>query len=249
MLMTAFHGTPCGSIPNTIEGIATASHLTVQEVTANLPVLKGGWKLSKTEMTFVPMSDLAERLSEHYTEPLIRLQDAATIAITAPDLFNSELLPTQGLVLKGQVGESTRAKADELGTSRVKRQLPIGAGISPRLQDYLISKGFPLETHDELWERFTDYHRSKQLTSGDWSATFRHWMVNQIGYGHVTPANNKPSVLSQQKTKFTFGAKSGPPSRGEQAAVTSAAALDNASRLANALRQGPAPTQHGELVA
>jgi len=196
MLMAAFHGQPAGTLPDTDEALATAAQLPLEVVRKYRALLTHGWKMDKKGLVFTPMFDLAARLSNEYSDALNRLQDATLIAMQAPDLFNSELLPEQGEILAKNVGDAMRMKIDALKDTKVKRSLPEGAPLTPSLANFLQKQGFSIGLHEEIWQLFTDYHRSQRTTSASWSSEFRRWVMNQILYGKLVPCTgNLPAVF------------------------------------------------------
>lgn len=186
MLMGAFHGQPCGTINNTPEAIATVAQLPVEIAIEHLPTLTKGWKKEKDLIVFAPMASMAERLAHNYGDAIQRLQEGAVVAIAAPDLFKTELLPEQGETLAKQVGEKTLTLAEQaMAATKVKRALPPNAGLTSELRQFLLEKGFKVNGHDEIWARFADYMVSNRKTSACWSAEFRNWTHNQIKFGNL----------------------------------------------------------------
>src|SRR5690606_24273463 len=111
------------------------------EVQEHLPTLIAGWKKTKDSIVFEPMAQMAMRLHSDYGDAIRRLQDGVAVAIAAPDLFNTELLPEQGLALEDKVAGKTLARAqDMLEQTRVKRLLPEGAQITPEIRDMLLGQ-------------------------------------------------------------------------------------------------------------
>lgn len=190
MLMSAFHSVPCGSLPNTLEGIASAAHLSTEEARENLDVLTKGWKSNEEVIVFQPLYDMGQRMKTDYGDALTQLQDSAALAIAAPDLFNSELLPEQGAALQAKVSGSTQAKAKtaiSLGATRLQRLLPADACMTNDIRGIMLERGFGIESHDEIWESFKDWHTSRAIKSANWTSEFRHWLKNKVHYGRFNP--------------------------------------------------------------
>ena len=214
MLMAAFHGQPAGSLPNTPEALATTAQLPLDVAVENFKLLTAGWKMGKTSIVFEPMLEMAQRLHSDYSDALQRLQDGVVVAINAPDLFNSELLLQQGSSLAMQVGAKTqRIAEDAMADTNVKRRLPEGATYSGKMAKHMADKGFANETHQEIWNLFADYHRSRQTASASWESEFRNWLANQIRYGKLVPTSGEvPEVFRPAMTaspaasgpRFTF---------------------------------------------
>jgi len=200
MLVTAFHSQPAGTIPDTVEALATASGMPVDAVRKHYVTLTAGWKKgkSKEHLVFLPLYDMAVRLHEDHKDALKRLQDATVLAIQAPDLFNSELLPQQGSVLANNVGSALSRQAEALADTKIKHGLPDGARLPSVLSEFLLNQGFSLSLHEEIWEYFSDFHRSRQTKSASWKGEFRLWVMNQIRYGKLKPCSGKkPSIFRQ----------------------------------------------------
>lgn len=251
LLCAAFHSVPAGQLPKTIEAIATAAQLPLDVTRENYAVLTAGWKETKDSLAFEPMVALAERLDTGYGDALRQLQDSTVVAISAPDLFNSELLPAQGQQLAALVGPATREKATgPLADTKVKRRLPENAPLTPELVHILQDRGFAANSHAEIWQNFVDRQRSQQTTSASWVSEFRRWLTNQIRYNHLVPdapslpaavvgGANSSAPLSRTPSPgpsapFSFGR---PPARGSSAhlANNQREVLDtNVERMANA---------------
>lgn len=196
MLMAAFHSQPAGTLPNSPEAIATTAQLPLEVAALNYKLLTQGWKMGKDTISFEPMVLMAQRLSSEYGDALQRLQDGVVVAIAAPDLFNSELIPTQGASLEAQVGKATKEKAqDILANTKVPRRLPEGATFTPALALYMQEKGFPPDEHREIWGMFYDFHFSRSSKSASWESEFKNWMMNQIRYGKLVPQAGVPKVF------------------------------------------------------
>src|SRR5690606_37352872 len=105
-------------------------------------------------------------------------QDGTIVAINAPDLFNSELLPEQGAALAQQVGAGTQAKADALADTKIKRRLPADATPTPALVEHLLKQGFTLDLHESILLLFCYDHISLQTSSDSGSSEFRNWIKN-----------------------------------------------------------------------
>lgn len=243
MLLAAFHGQPAGTLPCTPEAIATASHLSVQEVHENFKLLISGWKKSKDTISFEPMAQMAMRLSTDYGEALRQLQDSVSVAIAAPDLFNSELLPTQGLALESQVSGKTLEKArDMLGQTKTLRLLPEDCVITPQIREILVQNHFTADVHEEIWEMFVDYHKSNGIRSANWTSHFRNWLRNKQFYGRLSPsASSVTEPPRQSRTRHTFNFNNSKPggnffNRGEAAKMQASSSLDRAQRAIAEMR-------------
>jgi|GEM_PF-3754054 len=197
MLMSAFRAMPAGVLPATPEGVATAAQLDVELVQANFTILIKGWKRMKDRIAFEPIVEMSRRLTQEYGEALQRLQDGALVAIQAPDLFNSELLPEQGRKLAEQLGGETARIADALSDTRVKRHLPEGAALTPDMREYLSARGFEQCLHDDVWELFYNFQRSQQKSSASWKSEFKTWILNQIRYGKLVPSTGEVPAVFQ----------------------------------------------------
>lgn len=208
MLMAAFHGQPAGTLPNTPEALATTAQITFELAFENYQLLTSGWRVGKDSMSFEPMVQMAQRLSSDYSEALQRLQDGVVVAIAAPDLFNTELLPEQGSNLAAKIGGATQLKAETaLADTKVKRRLPSDTFYTPMMAEHMIAKGFPANLHSEIWEMFADYHRSRQTTSASWESEFRNWLMNQIRFGKLVPAiGDVPDVFRPAMTSGPIAA-------------------------------------------
>jgi len=234
LLCAAFHSVPAGQLPKSIEALATAAQLPLDVTRDNYAILTAGWKETKEALAFEPMVALAERLDAGYSDALRQLQDSTVVAISAPDLFNSELLPAQGLELAALVGPATRDKATgPLADTKVKRRLPENAPLTPELVQILQDRGFAANSHAEIWQNFVDRQRSQQTTSASWVSEFRRWLTNQIRYNHLVPeaptlpasvvGGANPSVPSTRTPtpgpagSFSFGR----PARGSSAQLAS----------------------------
>lgn len=246
MLMAAFHGQPAGTLPKTVEAIATVTHLTVDEVKEHFPTLVAGWKTTQEAICFEPMAQMAARLATEYGDALRRLQDGVSVAIAAPDLFNTELLPDQGAALESKVTGKTLLKAqDLLGKTAAKRLLPDGAQITPDIRDILMGRHFTADTHDEIWQLFVDYHQSKGTRSANWTAEFRNWLSNKTFYGRLSPDNPSASLPARKpvhRFQFTPGNNSNLPSRAEAAHSQASESLDKAQRAVERMRQNSVAT-------
>lgn len=241
MLMAAFHGQPAGTLPCAVEAIATVTHLSVDEVKANWSTLTAGWKKLKDTLVFEPMAQMAMRLAVDYGDALRRLQDGVAVAIAAPDLFNTELLPTQGLALQEQVAGKTLAKAmDMLGQTRAKRVLPDDAQVTPEIRDIMIGAQFTGDMHQEIWQMFVDFHQSKGTRSANWTAEFRNWLKNKTFYGRLDPksATTSEPPRTNVRHSFNFGGanKSAAANRGEAAKEQASSNLDRAQRAIAAIK-------------
>jgi len=208
MLMAAFHGQPAGTIPDTVEALATATGMSVDAVRKHYATLTGGWKKSKTkeQLVFLPLYEMAARLHDEHKDALRRLQDATVLAIQAPDLFNSELLPQQGSALANNVGSAVSRQVEALADTKIRRTLPDGARLPPGLSEFLLNQGFSLPLHEEIWEYFSDFHRSRQTKSASWKGEFRSWVMNQIRYGKLKPCSGKKPSIFQQAMSEEEGA-------------------------------------------
>jgi len=198
MLTAAFHGQPAGSLPDTVEAIATAAHLPLDAAIRHQSLLTQGWKKYRQRLIFVPMQEMAARLSQDYTQALARLQEATVLAIQAPDLFNSELLPEQGARLAQKVGAGTKACIEKLADTKIKRRLPEGAQITASLSSFLSRQGFSQALHEEIWQLFYDFQRSQQKTSASWESEFRNWTKNQIRFGKLKPCSGDVPAIFQK---------------------------------------------------
>lgn len=257
LLVSAFYQPQCGVMSDDIDALALASHLTREEVLANHKLLIAGWKKGRGTLTFEPMVAMAQRLGREYCDALERLQDGVIVAIAAPDLFNSELLPVQGAALEAVVGGKTQQEARELideskvlGKTKVKRPLPDGIGLIAPVVHALNQAGFAPDTHDEIWQMFADYHRSRRELSVDWIAHFRHWLRNQTHYGRLSPQASLTSPLgttavSAPRVKFngagSFGPARLPVERGQINQMTASSRLNEARETVRAMRAGLKP--------
>src|SRR5690606_38481454 len=135
-------------------------------------LLTTGWKKTKDQLVFEPMAQMAARLSDEYGQQLRRLQDGVAVAIAAPDLFNTEMLPEQGAALEAQVTGKTLQKAqDILGATSAKRLLPKEiTSPPPAVRDLMLGRHFTADMHDEIWQRFYDFHQSRGTRSANWTA-------------------------------------------------------------------------------
>lgn len=234
LLCAAFHSVPAGQLPKTIEAIATAAQLPLDVTRENYAILTAGWKETKDSLAFEPMVALAERLDTGYSDALRQLQDSTVVAISAPDLFNSELLPAQGQQLAALVGPATREKATgPLADTKVKRRLPENAPLTPEIVHILQDRGFAANSHSEIWQNFVDRQRSQQTTSASWVSEFRRWLTNQIRYNHLVPeaptlpaavvgGANPSAPLTRTPTPGPAGSFSfGRPARGSSAQLAS----------------------------
>lgn len=191
MLMTAFHAEKCGTIPNTLEGIAFASHLPTGIVTQYMTELTTGWSIDRRRktLTFEPMAELANRLDAKFPEALQDMQERAVLAISSPDLVTHELLEQQGEPLAEHLGGRTVEMAMErMEDTKVRRTLPENATLSKRMKAQLTDKGFTPDMHEGLWEMFYSFHKSRNTASASWEGEFNVWLMNQIRYQKVVPA-------------------------------------------------------------
>lgn len=245
MLFAAFHNSPTGTLryqaatPEVyLSGYAQVS---LEVAKANAAILTAGWKVSRGRLTFEPMSEMAKSLHESYPEALKKMQYSAALAITAPDLFGSDLMPTHGADLAAKVGESTLKAADKLRDSKIQKELPENAQISNEIRDVMLQHGFKQERHDEVWERFTDYCRSFQFKAASWKARFRIWLQGQVRNGAIVPCSD--STKSQNKSQATFNNPSRakfnfrPGAAGERAQQAADTTSDRLSAAQESLRK------------
>lgn len=211
MLMSAFHSEQCGTIPNTVEAIAFASHLSVEMVKRHLKELTTGWRVDNRRkiLIFEPMAQLVKRLDEKFPEALQDMQERAIMAISSPDLISHELLEHQGQALADQLGERTVALANErIRDTKICRALPDDAQMTVRMCDYLIEKGFTEDMHEDMWEMFYSFHKSRNNTSASWEGEFNVWVMNQIRYGKIVPTEGKiPSAFKATEVATQLPAK------------------------------------------
>ena len=200
MLTNAFYSESCGTIPCTVESVALASQLPVDVVSQYFSELTTGWTINKKRktMTFEPMANLAKRLDSKFPDALQDMQERAIVAISSPDLISHELLDEQGDALADQLAGNTVEQAlSRMEDTGVRRALPENSSMSARMKRYLVEKGFPEETHDDVWEMFYSLHRSENRTSASWEGAFTVWVMNQIRYGKFIPANgSSPAIFN-----------------------------------------------------
>lgn len=261
MLVAAFYGQPCGTLPDDPAGLATAAALPADALVEHYKLLTAGWKKTKGRITFEPMAQMGQRLNAEYGHALQRLQDGVAVAIAAPDLFNTELLPAQGVALQEQVTGKTKQLADDLlGQRKVPRLLPENTPITESIREALVEQGFLPTRHEEVWQMFKDRHHSQGTRSANWVAEFRHWLRNQIHYGRLAPeVGSAASVTAAPpsnapragRARFTFTAnKPISEGRGGQAQERSLQSLQrarNALAARNAAGQTP-PAQTDGVV-
>ena len=248
LLMAAFYGQPCATIPSTIEALATLSHTPKSVVAENLTLLKEGWKVSGSTMTFVPMQEFAKRLNADQADALERLQHATIVAMAAPDLFSSELLPAQGATLTQQVAAGLQKQTEPflLAPTKVPRLLPEGAGLSQELVSFLDRLAVSADMHQAIWDRFYDYHASKGMKSPNWPASFRNWYKNQQEFSRTIAVGAHPEaqVLRATKTaRISFSQNMGE-SRGERAANHTRHALESVGAKMSASNPTLSPDPH-----
>lgn len=196
MLTNAFHNEQCGTIPNTVEAIAFASHLPTEIVKQHLTELTTGWSFDRRRknLIFEPMADMAKRLDTKFPEALQDMQERAIIAISSPDLVTHELLENQGAPLAEQLGGRTVELAEErMQDTKVRRVLPEGARMSPNMKAHLIGRGFTEDMHEDMWNMFYSHHKSNNTASASWESEFVTWVFNQIRYGKIIPAEGEIS--------------------------------------------------------
>lgn len=233
MLLSAFHGQPCGTIPASIESLATLAHLSKATVQDNFEVLTHGWTRRGAILAFDPMVQFSQRVSAEHADALEHLQHATIIAMAAPDLFNSELLPTQGQALGAQVGQSLKRVASlcALAPTKIPKLLPNDAGLSPELIEFLDKEGAHPNTHQEIWERFFDYHVARAVKSASWPAHFRHWFKNQkefdraVAQGTHAKGSGSSQVKPASVVKFSLGGANAP-TKAERAVQSTRSAFD-----------------------
>jgi len=233
LLLAAFHGQPCGTIPDSVESIATLAHLTKTCVQDNLEVLVQGWTRRGATFNFDPMVQFSQRVSAEHGDALERLQHATLVAMAAPDLFNSELLTEQGQALGTQVGPALQRAAATyaLAPTKIPKLLPNDAGLSAEMIQFLDKEGAHPDTHQAIWERFFDYHTSKGVKSASWPASFRHWFKNQKEFDRAVAqgTNSQTGALTQDKKasaiKFSLGGANAP-SKAERAVQSTRSAFE-----------------------
>jgi len=233
LLLAAWHAQPAGTLPADEGSIAAATGLTIEQARAARAILVAGWTLGKPKsaaptMTFEPLATMARGLNDHYAHALERMQQAALVAIAAPDLFNTELLPVQGQPLAEQVGE--RVAKEALSRTNVARKLPENTPLTDFARQTMAQKGFSAAMHDEIWQRFCDYMISKGERSDSWSRSFRYWLGNQLLYGKLVPdipGTGASSIVPAPRPVTRFVPR--PPSRGEQVEAVSRTSLDRAA--------------------
>lgn len=209
MLIAAFYNERCGEVDSSLEALATATHLSIEEVEENLPVLTRGWKKVRRGRAycFEPLAELAKRFDDGFGQALQSLQDRAVAAICSPDLAAQELFDVQGEALANELSGETVRKAQAIPATKVPRRLPEGAQMSERMKKVATEKGFTKpQEHEQIWELFYHYYFSQGLTSHSWESEFVRWLNNQLRYGRLTPDADVPSIYptganSQKRTK------------------------------------------------
>lgn len=187
MLFAAFHGRPCGTIENTLPSIAAAAQLPLDVAQSHLPLLKAGYRETKTRLVFDPMAEMAARLHTEYSAQLQVLHDRVVLQLASPTLFDPDT-PVQESELN-QIGGATRAKAQNHldRQTKVAQPLPYDAQMTDAMRDHCDRRGFHLSQYDDIWQRFRDYAHSSRRTYVDWNAAFRTWMDKNISWGNLVP--------------------------------------------------------------
>lgn len=260
MLVYAWHEVPAGTLSASAESLAKITGLKEAEVIEQQKVLFSGWTLAQPKksaeatITFEPLSEMARGLHSAYKDELVRLQQASLVAMAAPDLFKSELLPVQGADLRGEVGEATASQVPE--RTAVARKLPDGAPLTNFARDALAKRGFTITRHGDIWQRFCDYHIARGERSDSWDRQFRYWLDNQIRYGSLVPDEAHPQVSVPLSAKAqpvrTVATPRFVPTPGARGDAIHAKAKDSLARAAAMMVRPvprstrPAPTPVGE---
>lgn len=196
MLFAAFHGQPCGSLENSLPSIASAAQLPLDVAQEFLPLLKAGYRETRTRLIFDPMVEMATRFHERHSAQLQELHDRAVLQLSSPTLFDAD-----GAISENElsaVGGATRAKAKNNldRQSKVVQSLPYGSEMTEAMKNHCERKGFDVSQYQDIWEKFSDYAHSSRRKYADWNAAFRTWMNNGIEWGKLYPMNQHHQAQS-----------------------------------------------------
>lgn len=223
VLLAAWRGQPCGSVPSSFTYLAEVTGLPVAMVEECYGALTGGFELlSDKRFHHVQMSALGAQLQDRYGREIGEFALSTAMAVQEPDLF--------GVVCV----EAATPKAK--GKCSVPKNF--GYTIHPQLSDWARENGYPTQ-EDQRWvmARFHDYCQAKAVVGKDWPATFRNWAGNELLWGRMPPSRQQsgrstgPDVALDRRPSFSSMTRS-VQSKGDQAAA------DNEERLGKVFKRG-----------
>jgi hypothetical protein len=197
LLLAAWRGAPCGSIPNSKAYIAQASGVDLVRVDELLQIIAFGFEPREDGRLYhMGIFGLSQKMSERYGSELESFALAHAMASQDPESFSL------------------------INLDAASKKAPRGKTLIPRtfgfetckddLRGWCSSNGYPTD-EDQIYimERFLDYANGRGDKQKDWGATFRTYARNEIASYKRFP----PSMRSEQSRVAAF--------RESQAAITS----------------------------
>lgn len=174
VLLAAWRGQPCGSIPSSFTYLAELTCLPMDVVEKAYPALTQGFDLlGDKRFHHREMAALAQALLDRYGKQIDDFAMSQAMSAQAPDLF--------------AVSGAEPARASTKG----RRLMPkdFGYDMHPGLREWAAANGYPTqEDQDWVMRRFHDYCGQKAPMYTKWDAAFRNWAENEILYGRVPPS-------------------------------------------------------------
>jgi len=161
LLVSAWQGTPAGSVPASFRQLAAITGLSEAELADSHEDLFEGWVLRDARLHFPPMSALCERVSSRFADVMQSVADQAAAVIQAPEEFTLEV----------QEVSSTR---------RGKHLLPKDWQLGRDMRDYMASNGLPEQFgQDFVATKFTTHYRSKGIAMQKWDQAFQNFFLKE----------------------------------------------------------------------
>lgn len=180
LFFAAWHEVPTGCIR--VDRAALATGLTERQLAQHEGLLFDGWTRCGEHWVFLPMLEMGEKMTRHYSKSLDMLAAGAAVSAQAPDLFGDT---------------HVAARSPLKGTRAMDPDYP----LTPEAKAKIVEAGYSTRQADAVWTQFRDFCVSRDLrfkTQAQMLARLSNWMHNGETFNQLVPENRTTNLAANK---------------------------------------------------